>query len=385
MSPDVDAPFAFVSENETERSGSDTRASVIIAEPKDTTRVIQYSGLARAFYAHDQRIEFTGNESTFAVESQLWGSLSEELAECRLNVTGELYFTQPFDRNVLVDYPLRESFSHNFDVDTVEISQLSIGASRGDWTVELGRFVTPFGRYYGTIQTNSRNDVPFIRSESILFRETGILFRYEPGRFRLATALINGSDGRDTNSSKGFIVRLGLEDEQFSFGASIKKQDGIGSEGQKEFNNHIGIDVMRRLGRLSVSAEVIYDEYGLRRPGFDLDQITWGRSIYNRQLNRGLNRPLSGWGFYTNVVYQTACWNWEAGYGEFHPTPLGLNTLDSNIHDAVNRRLIGRASRALSENFHTYLMVMLENPLENGLAGRPRHGFYLLSGAEFKF
>src|SRR5687768_16359110 len=81
-------------------------------------------GLARAYYLNDQRIEFTGLEETFAVEGVLDGGIHQEFGDWLVQVEGELFFTQPYDRNVLVDDPVRASFAHNFEIDVVTISQL---------------------------------------------------------------------------------------------------------------------------------------------------------------------------------------------------------------------------------------------------------------------
>ncbi|NIL97949.1 MAG: hypothetical protein GTO62_12695, partial [Planctomycetales bacterium] len=52
-----------------------------------------------------------------------------------------------------------------------------------------------------------------------------------------------------------------------------------------------------------ISTEWIYDQYGLRRPDVALDDIDWGRSLYNRQLNNGPYQPITGWGGYANLIY----------------------------------------------------------------------------------
>ncbi len=148
---------------------------------------------------------------------------------------------------------------------------------RGNLEIELGRFVTPFGRYYGFSALNDFFDTPFVRRDVILFRETGAQLRWNPGIWRSTVAITNGGPHRDTNSSKALIARLGFDLPVASLGASIKTQDGIGSEGQKEFNNHVGVDWMYRFSpAIFLAGEVVYDEYGLRRPGTPLDDIDWG-------------------------------------------------------------------------------------------------------------
>ncbi len=343
-------------------------------------RHMELGALARANYLHDQRYEFTGTESSFGVESQLFGTFCEPVASGLFRLTGELYLTQPFDRNLLVDYPERESFQHNFDVETLEISQLSLDWNRGDWTVTCGRFVTPFGRYHLPLFSNNRSDSAFIRSEAILFRETGLQLAWAPNIARMAVAMTNGSDGRDTNSSKAVVARCGVDLEHFVGGVSVKWQDGIGSEGQKQFNNHAGFDWLVRNGRWAVAGEFIYDQYGMRRPGLNLDDIAWGRSLYNRQLNNGLNRPIAGLGYYGSVIYREDWRIWTLTYGQFFPDPIG-----DPIHDSPTQRLMGQLHWSWSERVSNFTSAFWENEVPAAQAGRTRHGFYLLTGLQYTF
>ena len=343
--------------------------------------VYQYGFAGRGFYTNDQRIEFTGQEATFGVEAAARGAISHRTDVCTIDLYGEIFLNQPFDSNLLTDYALRESFSHNFETDTFEISQLSIFLHRGDFSFEFGRFVTPFGRYYAQSFLNSFADSPFLRSEVILFRETGIQGRWEPGQWRLAAALTNGGPQKDTNSSKAFIGRVGLDLPGAAFGSSVKWQDGIGSEGQKEFNRHVGADLMIPINdRLVASTEVVYDEYGLRYPGLSLDDIDWGRSIYNRQLNKGPNQPLTGWGYYVNLIYTGDRLSGVMSYGQFNPRAVG-----DHIHDQTTRRFIGNVSFHLSPMVDFYSTVIIENPVHNAQAGRTRKGFFYNGGFQFRY
>ena len=340
-----------------------------------------YAVRARTFYLNDQRLRFTGNEATFAAEAQLDVSAWHQIDQWQVGLIGELYFTQPFDRNILADYPLRESFRNNFLIEPLELSQLFITARNGDWTIEAGRIVTPFGKYWAEYKLNARTDVPFIRSESILFRETGILIRRRIAAWNFAAALTNGGLDRDTNSSKAFIGRVAYEIPEYVIGASVKWHDGVGSESQKEFNRHVGFDVMRRVSdNWLISGEIIYDEYGLRRPGTPLDHIDWGRSIYNRQLNAGLNVPLRGVGFYVNAVGEFGRWQTVLGYGEFHPRAIG-----DRIHDATTRRLLTKCNYLFDEHLQLFGSMILENFVENAQASVDRRGVFAVLGAEYRF
>jgi len=73
------------------------------------------------------------------------------------------------------------------------------------------------------------------------------------------------------NSSKALVARAGIDQPWYALGTSVKWQDGNGSETQKAFNNHVGLDAMIRRGQWTLSGEAIYDQYGLRRPGTPLN------------------------------------------------------------------------------------------------------------------
>ena len=99
-----------------------------------------------------------------------------------------------------------------------------------DWTFKIGKFVTPFGRTYFPLYTNADWDAPFIRTEVIGWRETGILAHYKSGYFVGDIALTNGGENLYTNSSKFLVARVGLESDCWAIGCSAKKGNGNGSE-----------------------------------------------------------------------------------------------------------------------------------------------------------
>lgn len=341
----------------------------------DTLRY-DLSAYARGYYRSDRRLWFTGLESTFGAEGGLYGFVESERPLWTTRLDAELYLNQPFDRNVLEDTPTRASFAHNVDVDVLEISQLALTGRRGDFMVAMGKMVTPFGRFYFPLFSNAMYDAPFIRSEAIRWRETGILLQYDPSIFVGTVALTNGGFDRDANSSKALVARGGLEEENWALGSSIKWQDGIGSEGQKERNNHIGVDAMLRSGPWILSGEVIYDQYGLRKGNLTPDDITWGRSLYNRQLRRPDGKPLDGVGYYIDLGYAADSWQLHLNYGEYYPDAIG-----DRIHDEVSRRGIVKFAYQLSEYFSWYSMVMLENSVSTAFdSTHPRDGMILLVG-----
>jgi hypothetical protein len=337
-----------------------------------------FNGKGRGYYINDQRIEFTGVEATFTVEGVLEGGVVQHAGGWDLSFETQLFLNQPFGKNILADTPERRSFAANFDIDPLQISQLYLGARNGDIYMALGRFVTPFGRFYFPNYRNNFDDSPFIRSEAILFRETGLLLQWDPGIWVVQAALTNGSFEQDTNSSKALVARVGIDQPWYALGASVKWQDGNGSEVQKEFNNHAGVDGMIRFGSWTLSSEAIYDQYGLRKPGTPLNSITWGRSLYYRDLNNGFENPITGFGYYLNLGYEGPLWTLMLNYGEFYPQHIGVPQ-----QDAVTRRGLIKASRHWTPHFETYSVLLLENDLPNSFDHSTRRGTYVIVGCQF--
>lgn len=336
--------------------------------------------LARGYYVNDQRIEWSGLEATFGAEAQIAPVIKNRWGAWETSVEGEFYLNQPFDKNVLADTAERRSYRANFDVNTFEISKLFVSARNGDWTIEVGKFETPFGRIYFPLYTNLRHDAPFIRTESILWRETGVLLRYHPEHFVVDVAGTNGSEDLDTNSSKALVSRIGLEDEHWALGVSGKVQDGIGSDSQKEFKNHVGIDAMVRWGQFTLSGEAIYDEYGARDPNFNPLKITWPRSIYYRDQSYRPAIPICGIGYYLNLGYEDPPWSGLINYGEFYPGQIG-----DPKQDIINRRGIVKIAYAFTPHLKTYGVFMAETEGYVAQDNRLRRGVYVLSGLEYGF
>ncbi len=176
------------------------------------------------------------------------------------------------------------------------------------------------------------------------------------------------------------MSRIGVEWDFFAAGVSVKWQDGIGSDGQKMYNNHVGADLMIRRGRFTLSGEVIYDQYGFRRGGFDPNDITWERSIYYRDQNLAVGKPITGVGYYVNLDYETECWTITLNYGEFHPEQIG-----DPLHDVTTRRGIGKIIYHRTPCLDFYSMLLLENDVAGAQAGRLRRGIDVLAGVQFAF
>jgi len=336
--------------------------------------------LARGYYVNDQRLQWSGQEATFGAEGVVTPVVRRQWGAFEVTMLGELYLNQPFDRNILIDTQERRSYKSNFDVDTLEISQLLVSVRRCNLEVVAGKMVTPFGRFYFPLYSNARLDAPFLRTEAIRWRETGLLIRYDPGCFIGEMAITNGCDGLDTNSSKALIARLGLQGESFAVGCSAKQQDGIGSEMQKQFNSHVGLDFMTRCNCFTFSCEAIYDEYGFRHPEVDPDDITWGRSIYYRDQFYQLDTPITGAGYYCNLDFDRGPWAVTLNYGEFYPQGIG----DAR-HDVTNRRGIVKVAYDITPFLKSYLVAMVETEGYTAQAGRARKGQVALTGLQYVF
>jgi hypothetical protein len=351
-----------------------------VVSPAAAERCWDIGGLVRGYFRDDQRIQWTGMEESFGAEGVIAPMYRRQLGAWETKVEGEFYLNQPFDQNYLDDSPERHSYLANFRVNTFEISKLLISCRRDDLTITVGKMETPFGRYYFPLYSNARIDAPFIRTESILWRETGLLIHYQPGIFVGDVAVTNGSEDLDSNSSKALISRLGLQNDYSAVGISVKWQDGIGSDEQKEYKNHAGADAMVRFGQFQLSGEFIYDEFGFRRPGFNPDDITWYHSIYYRDMNRALNVPCTGVGYYVNLGYKVDRWDINLNYGEFYPTPIG-----DPQHDEINRRGIVKAAYNFTPVLQPYCAVLVENTGFIAQEDRPRKGLMVLSGLQYVF
>ncbi|MCU0873070.1 MAG: hypothetical protein MUE50_12085 [Pirellulaceae bacterium] len=340
---------------------------------------VDLSFLARAYYANDQRTNFTGQTSTFGAEGVIAGNVWGEVQGWTLGLDLEFFLNQTWDRNRLTWSPEAVSYLGNFDVDPFYVQTLACSARSGDWLFRLGKMVTPFGRFYFPLLTNEFLDAPFLRTESILWRETGLVLQYDPSCLVMTLGVTNGGYDRDTNSSKAVIGRVGVESDWCAAGASLKWQDGIGSETQKHFNNHIGVDAMARWSRFTLSMEAIYDEYGFRKPGFDPLDITWGRGHYYREQNFAYEIPITGIGYYFNLDIAGEHLSWSLNYGEYFPKQIG-----DPAHDVTTRRGLVKAMYHLASWADVYGIALVENDNPYAPAALHRNHWALWTGVQFR-
>ena len=336
--------------------------------------------LARGYYSNNQRIQWSGVETILGVEGIITPRIIVRCPDSTIQVKSELYLGQPYDKNFYITGPERYSYAGNFQQEYFEISQLYMAWQKNDFEFRAGKFETPFGRYYFPSMSNNKEDAPFIRSESILWRQTGFWLRWAPTVWEFDAALVNGSTGLDTNSMKAVTGRLGMNFDDVTFGGSFMWQDGIGSEEQKQYSNHIGCDFAFRAGKWVLSFEGIYDEYGLRRD-FDPDNIFWEHSIYYRQINKADNVAITGFGFYIDLSHQFGNWLFNVNYGEFHPEKINHPVYPQ--HDIVNQRILTKAKYSFNKYMDYYVAGLWENGGYVAQCGRDRRGWHLMTGFQF--
>ena len=335
---------------------------------------IKVNGLARVNLLDDQRFQWSGLETTFFVE----GQVALHIQKSRFSLDTNLFFNQRFDSGGILADEDHNKFISNFEIDTLELDTFAIRYHGKRATFTFGKFVTPFGKTYSPVLTNNRIITPFIRAEVINWRETGFMASFNRGIFSLDLGIVNGGEDRDTNSSKATIARLGAgKSGSWEVGISEKIQDGVGSESQKQFNSHIGLDAMYRSGPMTVSGEIIYDKFGnKKRPG----EAVYS-NIYGRDLNAGVGENPYGIGWYLDLLYTSGKWKFDLNYGEF----TVVKKTGFPVVDAPNKRGIIQAIYSVTENVQTHMAVMIENdrPKEEWQSGASPYA--VLIGLQYNF
>ncbi len=308
----------------------------------------------RSYFSNDQRIQWSGAEATFGTEAIIRGNAKKMIRNTEFFAGGEIRLNQSFDNNFLVD-EYREKYIQNFKTDRFQIAGMFVGLRVKNFELSLGKRRSIFGNDQLVHLTNGEIFQPFIRTESVLWWETGLFLKYRKGIIRLDLSVVNGGPDKDTNSSKAAVARAGIELKNFAIGVSAKVQDGIGSEQQKQYKNHIGFDISFRSGKFRLSAEGIYDEYGFRKE-FNSDDIFWERSLYYRDQFYKSETPITGIGGYIDLSYHNNKILVNINYGEFHPEKI-----NNPYHDPPIRRGILKFIYNFSHGFGIFLSTLIEN------------------------
>ncbi len=330
----------------------------------------------RFFYKNDQRIYWSGLENTFMVEGNLNLKKDKEFKWGKMRLRGSFFLNQPYGKSILKD-PERIKYLPNFSRPILEISSLNLGIETKNWKFIFGKFLTPFGRFYFPLFINDLDEFsPFIRGESILWRETGVLFQWKPYLFRFSLSVVNGEEDGDTNSDKALIIRAGLHTKNFILGISSKTQDGIGSDQFKRFNNYYGVDFWIGNENFSLSGEIITDRYGFKRKEGE-EEMYWERSLYYRDLYNG-GKPIKGVGGYVNLKISFLRGQLNLNYGEYYPEKIGYY-----FHDQPIKRFILQSSKTWKD-IKVFFTLLLENEKEREAWRTGEKGIGFLVGIDVK-
>jgi len=349
-----------------------------ILNSSDTKRVkYDFQVDIGSYFINDQRIQWSGVEATFGAEAELIAKFGKKIKNGEVFALSEFRFNQKFDDNILID-KFRKNYIQNFKTDQFLITQLYLGVQFKNFSIAIGKKDSVFGDEHNIRLINSQLFSPFIRTESILRQETGVFLNFSKGIIRLDISVVNGGPEKDTNSSKAAVLRAGLEFKNFSLGMSAKIQDGIGSEWQKQYKNHLGFDFLIKSGRFSISAEGIYDEYGFRKE-FDEKKIFWKRSLYYRDRFFKLETPITGIGGYVDLCYKGKKFTFNLNYGEFHPKKIGYI-----YHDHPIKRSIVKFIYNFTKEFSLFAGGLFENdrPRESVFSGAK--GYAYIVGLKYK-
>jgi hypothetical protein len=325
---------------------------------------LHIEGLIRGFYRHDQRIEWSGLESTFGGEGIFRTAVQSREAGWILSAETELFVNQQPGSSILSDAE-RDLYRDTLRaLPPFQVFQAFAKAQYGDVAVRIGRVRTPFGRYDSEMYSNNLFDAPFLRTEIIGFTETGLFLSFTPGPLAFDVAVVNGEADLDTNSSKGLLARVGYNGDILTIGTSIKLQDGISSEFHKRENNFVGIDWAAKFGRWLAYGEVVGDRHGFKR-NFNAfgNQLNLGiRSLYGRDVYIGDEVAIYGVGFHNGIAFRGDRWRVDLNYGFYHPQQIGIPTHDQDIHRGVLKGTLN-----LSDHCQIFGVALVENQ-------RPRVG-----------
>jgi hypothetical protein len=339
--------------------------------------VFAHDIVLRAFLLNDQRLQWSGLETTFAAEAAVAVDWTKRFGGWRIAARGEVFINQKSNENILAD-EYRDRYRQNFLFDLFSLKQLYVQASSGALELRIGKFPTPFGRRHAASFCNAQVDLPFIRAESIIPYDTGLLLSLAPRLWRLDVAVVNGSEDRDTNSAKAVIARLGLHGKNWELGVSGKVFGDRGSETQKQYSDHVGVDLRVRAGAFTLSGECIRERYGLRCP-YDEDRIFWPRSFYYRDIFYRPGTPIQGTGGYVDLAWENRAVSVALNYGIYRPQRIG-----NPLHDAENHRLLASCAVRIARGLSPFVSVLIENdrPREPVFSGASPYMF--LAGLQFR-
>jgi hypothetical protein len=344
----------------------------------DDSSSIELDATVRSFFILDQRITWTGVESTYAAEGVFRPRYETKTPRGTWRARGEFFVNKPM--GAMLSDPVRDQYHQNFETRPFDIFQLALEWESDEWWIRFGRIQSPMGRYPVPMLTNALLDAPFLRTEIVGFTETGTFLQWRPGIWTLDIGLSNGEGTLDTNSTKALLARLGFHLPLTSAGVWIRAHDGTGSEQQKRFGSFLGFDAQVRLGRWTLYSEGVLDEHGLYRN--DGNPAALGqRSLYHRDVYRGTRAPIFGGGFHVGAILRWTDFWIDWSYGIYWPERIGLPSHDEPVKRATLKFVWNIAPR-----FDIYAAAIAENsrpqPFIELYNNSPRA---VLFGAKFEY
>jgi hypothetical protein len=344
----------------------------------DDESSVYFDATVRSFLILDQRIAWSGVESTYAAEAVLRPRYERQTGRGTWRAQGQFFLNKPM--GAILSDPVRDLYRRNFETRPFEIFQLSLEWETDEWWILLGRIPTPMGRYSVPLLTNALLDAPFLRTEIVGFAETGMFLRWRPGIWTFDLGLSNGESTLDTNSTKALLARWGFDLPAASAGLWLRAHDGTGSEQQKLFGSFLGFDAQIRRGRWTIYTEGIIDEHGFYR-GDGNPAALGRRSLYHREVYRGTRAPILGGGFHVGVMLSWEDFWIDWNYGVYWPERLGIPS-----HDEPVKRAMFKFVWSVSPRFDVYAAAIAENsrpqPFVELYNNSPRA---MLLGAKFEF
>jgi hypothetical protein len=347
---------AGLSRAQDQSTAPDESPATKLIFPLENGGSLEIGGALRAFYSNDQRIAWSGVETTFGGEGDLRALFTMPDGDWTFRARSEFFLNEPTGNTILSD-PVRNLYRDDYIVPAFQVFQLALEAEYGDWLIRVGKIRSPLGSNVVPIFTNSLSDAPFLQTEIIGFTETGVFVRWHPGPWSIDLGVSNGEENLDTNSSKALIARLGIDQPRWSAAVWGKFQDGIGSEEMKQFNSFVGFDASVRTGNWTFYGEAAVDQHGLYRdPNAGNLQEFNSLSLYGLDAYRGFDEPIYGAGFDAGAVYRYSrlMMNWN--YGIYFPQHIGIPTQDAPVH-----RGLVKCSWDLTRRLQFYAALIFEN------------------------
>ena len=162
----------------------------------------------------------------------------------------------------------------------------------------------------------------------------------------------------DTNSGKGLVGRIGHESETHWLGASLRSDDGDGSEWQKRFRNVAGIDAGFWLGSWWFGGEAVYEQHGFRHEptSTPLALDIGRRSLYGRDVFVADERPIDGFCYWVGAGCDLDRLRLEFNYGESYPEKIG-----DPLHDAPVKRFLTKVAYRPAPRMEVFWVFIQEN------------------------